>query len=72
MNQAKWLCSVMVTDPNTGDEVEVAMYKHDNGAILGIDASYIEQVAEEDEEDDLIVYVGDPFNYDQKLKLIEE
>jgi hypothetical protein len=69
--EGKWCGEVTVIDPDTGNEIEVAMYKHSNGAMFGIDSSYIEQVAEEDEEDETVCYVGDPFNYKQKVKLIE-
>ena len=70
--EGKWVGEVTVIDPDSKGEVQIAIYKHSNGALFGIDSSYIEQVAEEDEDDDLIVYVGDPFNYKQKVKLIEE
>ena len=69
--EGKWVGEVKVTDPDTKNEIDVAIYKHSNGAMFGVDSSFIEQVAEEDPEDDLIVYVGDPFNFRQKVKLIE-
>ena len=67
----KFVGEVKVTDPDTKNDVNVAIYKHDNGGMFGVDSSFIEQGAEEDPKDDLIVYVGDPFNYKQKVKLIE-
>jgi hypothetical protein len=34
---------VTVTDPDTQLEVDVAIYKEESGAMVGVDASYVEQ-----------------------------
>ena len=55
-NTAKFIKEIVIQDPDTGGDVHVAMYKHQNGGILGIDSSFITQVR--DDEDDAIY---DPF-----------
>ena len=32
-----------VTDPDTGNEVDVTIYKEEGGAMVGVDSSYVEQ-----------------------------
>jgi len=44
MNRAKFLQEVTVIDPDSQGEVQVSIFKHENGGIFGIDSSYIEQV----------------------------
>jgi hypothetical protein len=68
---ARFVDVTSVTDPDTGNIIDVAIYKHENEGMICIDASYIEQVAIEDEEDDTICYIGDPFNMGGKLMLTE-
>ena len=41
MNKAIWFEDVTVTDPVSGGEVKVSMYRHENGGIFGIDASFL-------------------------------
>jgi hypothetical protein len=68
---ARYVAETYVTDPDTGSLIDMAVYKHENEGMICIDASFIEQVAIEDELDDTICYIGDPFNLGGKLKLIE-
>lgn len=65
MTKAKMFTEITVTDPDTGGEVEVSMFKHENGGIFGIDSSYIDQVLPEEGE----ISIPDPFISDD---LIEE
>ena len=60
---------VIVRDPVSGGDVEVQMYRHQNGGIFGIDSSYlsacgsgIETVDEKNADSDAIIL--DPFNAD--------
>ncbi len=55
-NTAKFIKEVVIQDPDTGGDVHVAMYKHQNGGILGIDSSFIEQ-----EREDMDDSIYDPF-----------
>jgi hypothetical protein len=67
MKMAKFICEVMVTDPETNGSVEVEMYKHPNGGIFGMDSSYIAQNFDSDE----YPVVPDPFNDgDKKIKIM--
>jgi len=45
---AKYIKDIVIQDPDTGGDVEVTLFKHECGGIFGIDASWIDQVAEED------------------------
>lgn len=42
---ANYIKDIVIQDPDTGGDVEVTIFKHQNGGIFGIDASYIEQAA---------------------------
>jgi len=67
MNKAKFVKDVTVIDPDTLGEVEVTIFKHPNGGMFGLDASYIEQELEEDNE-----ITVDPFNVNESILLIWE
>ena len=44
---ANYVKDIVIQDPDTGGDVEVTIFKHQNGGMFGIDASYIDQVAPE-------------------------
>lgn len=56
--EAKFVNEITVIDPDTKGEVQLAVYKHENGGMFAIDSSYLDQVADETDEYILIV---DPF-----------
>lgn len=59
--KAKFVKSIIVDDPDGGN-IEMVIYKHENGGMFGMDSSFLEQVAEEivtDEKDCYII--PDPF-----------
>lgn len=58
--RAKYVKEITVIDPDSGGEVELAVYKHDNGGMFAIDSSWIEQVPEETEM--MEVAIIDPFS----------
>jgi hypothetical protein len=58
MNKAKYVTDITVTDPDTKAPVEVTIFKHENGGMFGIDASYIDSIDEGEE----FVIISDPFN----------
>lgn len=39
--KTKWVTVVEVTDPDTGNPVEVEIRKEEHGGMVGIDASYL-------------------------------
>ena len=68
---AKYVSETSVIDPDTGNIIDVCIYKHENEGMFCIDSSFIEHVAEPDKDDETICYIGDPFNIGGKLMLIE-
>jgi hypothetical protein len=60
MNTAKFFKEITVTDPDTNLPVEVDLFKHENGGIFAMDASYLDQCFEDDEP----VIVPNPFHND--------
>lgn len=66
MNAAKYFEEIVVTDPDTGGLVEVDMFIHQqSGGIFGIDASYLDQCFDDDEDP----VIDDPFNPGEKVTL---
>lgn len=55
--KAKYVTEITVTDPDTGGLVELDVFKHENGGMFAIDASFLDQ-GYEDDEDPVIL---DPF-----------
>lgn len=55
MKKAYFVTEVKVIDPDTKNEIEVAIYKHENGGMFGIDSSFLDQVARTDDFDRPIV-----------------
>lgn len=64
--KAKFVKEVTVQDPDTDGDVELAVYKHENGGMFAIDSSYIDQVLD-DEED----RIPDVFNQNKLVTLVE-
>ena len=60
MRKAYFVTEITVIDPDSKGEVEVAMYKHENGGMFGVDSSFLDQVVNTDEFDRPIV--PDPFS----------
>lgn len=56
---AKFVRIIGENDPDTGGHVEIAIYKHQNGGLFAIDTSFLEQVAETDDDDNYVI--PDPF-----------
>ena len=44
----KYVKEIMITDPDTGGEVDIAVYKHEGGGMFAIDSSFIDQVLDDD------------------------
>jgi hypothetical protein len=60
MKTAKFIKEITVIDPDSKGEVEVEIYKHENGGIFGIDSSFLDQCVNTDEFDRPII--PDPFS----------
>lgn len=68
MNTAKFINSRITIDPDTGRDVNVSMFKHnESGGIFGIDTSFIVETFDDDED----VIISDPFNQGCQVKLLE-
>jgi len=61
--KAKYIKEIEVIDPDSGLGVDIAVYKHENGGIIAIDSSYIDQVCDEE------ATILDPFELDTTLTL---
>jgi len=49
-NTARFFKEIVIQDPNTGADIEVELYVHQNGGIFGVDSSYTDQVSPEADE----------------------
>lgn len=65
MKNSKFVTEVFVTDPDTKNVIDVAIYKHENGGMFGVDSSYIDQVLGENEP------IPDVFNPGESVSLDE-
>lgn len=65
MNNSKFVAEISVTDPDTNNAIDIAIYKHENGGMFGIDSSYITQVLDDNEP------VPDIFNPGESVLLNE-
>jgi hypothetical protein len=69
-HKAKFVREITVIDPDTLGEVQVAIYKHDNGGMFGIDSSYADQVL--DENDSMEMCMADPFEHSKNIVILED
>ena len=56
---AEYVKDIVIQDPDTGGDVDVTIFKHQNGGLFGMDSSYLEQVAQESSGGNPVV--NDPF-----------
>ena len=66
MQKAKFIKEITIEDPDTGQPIEMEVYKHENGGMFAIDSSYLEQVADEDMDGQARII--DPFYSTYELK----
>jgi hypothetical protein len=73
---AKFVKEITVEDPDTKGSVKMEVYKHENGGMFAIDSSFLEQVAQRDEdlpETPEYLIIMDPFTYgDPQVLYLEE
>ena len=62
---AKYVKDIVIQDPDTGGDVDVTIFKHEGGGLFGIDSSYLDQVAREDDLGN--EYINDPFDGHQLI-----
>jgi len=48
MTTAKLVREITVIDPDSKGEVELSVYKHENGGMFAIDSSFLDQCCDED------------------------
>jgi len=68
--RAKFIKDITVIDPDTLGEVQIGIYKHENGGMFGVDASYVDQVL--DENDDMEMCIADPFMNSKNIVILED
>lgn len=64
MKTANFIKEIIVIDPDSKGEVEIEIYKHENGGIFAIDSSFLDQVARTDDFDRPII--PDPFSVEDE------
>jgi len=63
---ARFITEVTVIDPDSKGEVEMSVFKHDQGqGMFAIDSSFLDQCFEDDEDP----IIDDPFNKDREIIL---
>ena len=66
MKKAIYVADITVTDPDTHELIEVSIFKHENGGMFGIDASYIDAI----DDGQPTIKIADVFA-EQKLRNVE-
>jgi len=61
---AKFVKEITVIDPDSKGEVELSVFKHQNGGMFALDSSYIEQVLPEEGD----CYIPDPFSDEHDIE----
>jgi len=68
MKQATFVTGITVTDPDTGADVHLDVFKHQNGGMFAMDSSYLEQGWDDDRTPKIL----DPFDIvPDESKLLE-
>lgn len=68
MRTAKFVREITVIDPDSKGEVELSVYKHENGGMFAIDSSWLDQCC----DDDSYPVIRDPFENEGDLMLVED
>jgi hypothetical protein len=71
MKTAKFIKEITVTDPDTKSDVQLSVYKHENGGLFGMDSSFLNQCTDED----TYPVIPDPFDDTEEtesLMLVED
>jgi hypothetical protein len=57
MNQATFVVEVTVVDPDSKGDVQLSVFKHENGGMFAVDSSFLDQCF----DDDVDPLIPDPF-----------
>ena len=68
MNKAKFVKEISIEDPDTKNDVQLSVYKHEGGGIFAIDSSFLDQCC----DDDSYPIIADPFNHTEDVMLVED
>jgi hypothetical protein len=69
MKKAKFVKEITVIDPDSKGEVELSVYKHENGGMFAMDSSWLDQCCDEDS----YPVIQDPFcDSPSDLMLVED
>jgi hypothetical protein len=69
MLKAKFVKEITVTDPDTKGEVNLSIYKHENGSMFAMDSSFLDQCCDDDD----YPVIRDPFELqDGYVMLVED
>ena len=68
MRKAKLVREITVIDPDTNGEVNLTVYKHENGGMFAMDSSFLDQCTDEDS----YPVIRDPFETKGSLMLVED
>ena len=63
--KAYFVKEITVQDPDTGGNVQLEVYKHENGGMFAMDASYLEN-----KEDDGNMVMNDPFKGELDVSIV--
>ena len=66
MKEAKFAQEITVIDPDTNGEVNLYVYKHENGGMFAIDGSFLDQC----HDSDTYSIIPDPFGDNMKSKTV--
>ncbi len=58
MSKAKFVNTITVKDPDSNNNVEISIFKHENGGMFAIDSSYLDQCFQDENN---IPTIPDPF-----------
>jgi hypothetical protein len=69
MKTAKLVQEITVIDPDSKGDVQLTVYKHENGGMFAMDSSFLDQCC----DDDSYPVIQDPFcDSPSKLMLVED
>jgi hypothetical protein len=74
MKKAKFVQVITIKDPDTGNMIDMTVYKHENEGMFAVDSSYIKHLDDiSDNDDDITCRIPDPFgdNDSDVISLVE-
>jgi hypothetical protein len=68
MKTAKFVKEITVSDPDTNEEVQISVYKYENGGMFAMDSSWLDQCTDEDS----YPIIPDMFEETEMIMLVED